>query len=97
MVTNMLTEGKIENNLNVFDLEKALPWQLPLKALGAFISEVAAQYKCMGERNFVLNSSTSFVWAWKTLKSILNEGQSAKTVLVGENTTPELKEMVCPC
>jgi hypothetical protein len=51
----------------------------------------------MGERNFVLNSSTSFVWAWKTIKKILNEGQSAKTVLVGENTSPELKDLVCPC
>ena len=49
----------------------------------------------MGERNFVLNSSTAFVWAWKTIKTVLNEGQSAKTVLVGENTCKELKEIVC--
>jgi len=25
----------------------------------------------MGERNFVVNSSTPFVWGWKTVKNIL--------------------------
>jgi len=33
MITHMFIEGKIENNLNIIDLEKALPWQLPIKFL----------------------------------------------------------------
>jgi len=36
MITHMFVEGKVENNLNIIDLEKALPWQLPLKHLHAF-------------------------------------------------------------
>ena len=51
----------------------------------------------MGERNFVVNSSTPFVWAWATIKNILNEGQRAKTVLVGEKTCREITDMCCPC
>lgn len=97
LIKNMCQIGFVENNLNLIDLEKAKPWELPIKFFGSFIKEVAAQFKCMGERNFVLNSSTAFVWAWKTIKTVLNEGQSAKTVLVGENTCKELKEIVCQC
>lgn len=64
MITHMFVEGKVENNLNIIDLEKALPWQLPVKALQAFQTELGPQLKCMGERNFVVNSSKPFVWGW---------------------------------
>ena len=51
----------------------------------------------MGERNYVLNASTPFVWGWKTIKNVLNDSGKAKTVLVGEETCEELKQIVCTC
>lgn len=95
--THMSVPGKIENHLSILDLEKAKPWELPLKSLKAFQSELGSQFKCKAVRGVLVNGSTPFVWAWKTIKSILNEGQSAKTVLVGENTCDEIKSIVCPC
>jgi hypothetical protein len=36
MFKHMCLEGKVENNLNIIDLEHAKPWQLPVKTLHAF-------------------------------------------------------------
>lgn len=36
MITHMFKEGKVENNINLIDLQKAKPWELPIKSLHAF-------------------------------------------------------------
>ena len=42
LIKNMSKLGSVENNLNLIDLEKAKPWELPIKFFGSFIKEVAA-------------------------------------------------------
>lgn len=71
---HMSAPGKIENHLSILDLEKAKPWELPIKCLKVFHSELGSQFKCKAVRGVLVNASTPFVWGWKTIKSILNEG-----------------------
>jgi hypothetical protein len=97
MINHMQVRGKVENNLNIIDLQKGKPWELPIKSLSAFQAELGQQFRCMGERNYILNASTPFVWAWKTIKNVLNDSGKAKTVLSGEESCEELTNMVCAC
>lgn len=81
----------------MIDLQKCKPWEVPIKSISAFQAELGAQFRCMIVRNFILNASTPFVWAWKSIRVVLNESGKAKTTLIGENTCDELKELVCRC
>ena len=72
MINNMQVPGKVENNIKIIDMQKAKPWELPLKSLAAFNTELA-QFRCMGECAYVLNASSPFVWVWKTVRFVLDE------------------------
>jgi hypothetical protein len=89
LINNMTSPGKVESSISIVDLQKAKPWDLPLKPLGAMKEEMD-QFRCIDEKSYILNAATPFVWAWKTISLVLDAATTQKTILTGDNTCAEL-------
>ena len=95
-IKHMCWDGKAENLINIFDLEFAQPWILPIKALRNFTETAGDQFQCMISHIYVLNSSTAFVLGWASIRSFLDPLVCTKVSLVGRNTCKELQDAVHP-
>ena len=92
----MYRDGAIENNICVFDLEKASPFQLPIKALRVFSQTMEQQFRCKNAHVYCFNVSTTFILGWGAIRSFLDPLIVSKTMLVAENTCPSIQSFVNP-
>jgi hypothetical protein len=73
MRQHMFKKGKVEAQVMLVDLEFALPWSIPLKALTGVGDVMSMQFRCQAARVFILNATSPIVWTYKQASKVLQE------------------------
>lgn len=90
VINHMQKDGVSENNVVIMDLEQALPWSLPVRALKVFNQTMQQQFKCKNAIVYVLNAHKTFTVLWGTIKGWLDPMLVNKVQLHNANTCAEL-------
>ena len=93
VVENMIIPGKVENWVNLVEMNHQGLTELPLKSLMKLTGVLQDLYKCRLAHSFIINPPSSIYYIWKLFSPFIDRVTQSKIIIVKEGVGQEMMKI----
>lgn len=93
VMENLVIPGKVENWVNIVEMNHQGITDLPLKSLMKLVGVLQDLYKCRLAHSFIMNPPSSIYYIWKLFSPFIDRVTQSKIIIVKEGVSEEMMKI----